>query len=58
MFLASRVALKRLMKGVGRDDIQALATEVGMGVSALVEHLYNLSLLDEAQREQLRLYAN
>jgi len=36
--------------------IRKLAGEVGMGVTALVEHLYNVDLINDAEREQLRQF--
>jgi Zn-dependent peptidase ImmA (M78 family) len=40
--------------GVQRDDVAELARKLGVNESALVEHLYNLDMIDEAEREYLR----
>lgn len=55
MFLASRVATRAVFREYGKDRTKDAAEALQLGHSAFVEHLYNLGLIDEAEREQLRL---
>jgi Zn-dependent peptidase ImmA (M78 family) len=55
MFLASRYAVKRTFKGATVEAIAKQARVLGLGYSSLVEHLYNLGLIDEADRQKLRM---
>lgn len=58
MFLASAGAISRsLGPSRGRStesEVRNLAKSVGLGFSALIEHLHNVNLLDDAERERLR----
>jgi Zn-dependent peptidase ImmA (M78 family) len=54
MFLASTVAVRRSLCGTRSEDVHQLASEVGMGFSALVEHLFNVDVISDAERERLR----
>lgn len=54
MFLASRAAVKRSFNGADPLKIKHQAETLELGYSALIEHLFNLGLIDEADRDQLR----
>ncbi len=53
MFLAPPSAIRQRLADISLDAIRTLASKVGMGVTALVEHLYNVDLINDAEREQL-----
>ncbi len=53
MFLAPPSAIRNQLSGDHPEALRQLADEVGMGVTALVKHLNNIGLIDDAQREQL-----
>ena len=55
MFLASRYAVKRTFNGATPEGIAEQAKVLGLGYSSLIEHLHNLGLIDEADRQKLRL---
>lgn len=55
MFLASRYAVKRTFNGTTVEAIATQAKTLGLGYSSLVEHLCNLGLIDEADRQKLRM---
>lgn len=55
MFLASRAAVRAVFREHGIDGTNNAAQALQLGHSALVEHLYNLRLIDEVMREELRL---
>jgi len=57
MFLASRRAVKRTFAGSSLENVRAQALQLELGVSALTEHLFNLGLVDEADRERIRTSA-
>lgn len=57
MFLASRAATREVFRQYGKDRTKDAAQALQLGHSALVEHLHNLGLIDEAERERLRLTA-
>lgn len=54
MFLGSRAAVRKSFTGSSGEAIEAQAKRLEMSSSALVEHLFNLGLIDEADRERLR----
>lgn len=54
MFLAPPSAIRRRLCAVTPDAVRSLARDVGMGTTALVEHLYNVDLISDAEREALR----
>lgn len=54
MFLAPPSAIRKRLVNIQPEAIRVLAGEVGMGLSALVEHLYNIDLINDSEREQLR----
>ena len=54
MFLGSTTALRKSLVTINSEEVHALAEKVGLGFSALVEHLYNTNLLDDVARESLR----
>ncbi|CAG2145179.1 ImmA/IrrE family metallo-endopeptidase [Cupriavidus plantarum] len=54
MFLASNASLAKRLDGVDQVKIAQLAKEAGIGYSALVEHLYNVDLIGDNERERLR----
>lgn len=54
MFLAPPSAIRQKLADVTPEAVRMLANQVGMGVTALVEHLYNTDLIDDAERERLR----
>jgi Zn-dependent peptidase ImmA (M78 family) len=54
MFLASRLAVRRTFTGKSVEAISTQAHTLEIGYSALIEHLCNLDLIDEADRERLR----
>ena len=58
MFLASRTATRAVFREYGKDRTKEAAQTLQLGQSAFVEHLYNLGLIDEVEREQLRLKAD
>ena len=58
MFLASRAATREVFSEYGKDRTREAAQALALGHSAFVEHLYNLGLIDEAEREQLRSKAD
>jgi len=53
MFLASTSALRRLWTGADQANVREMARAVGMGYAALVEHLYNVDLIGDADRVRL-----
>lgn len=55
MFIASRAAVRAVFREHGVEGTKKAAHALQLGHSALVEHLYNLGLIDEMTREQLRL---
>lgn len=55
MFLASRTAVRKAFFEHGAEKTREMARTLQLGHSSLVEHLYNLGLIDEATRERLRL---
>jgi len=54
MFLASTTALRKSFTSAKDDDIHALAEQVSLGTSALIEHLFNINLIGDTERELLR----
>jgi Zn-dependent peptidase ImmA (M78 family) len=58
MFLASRAATRSVLREYGKNRTREAAQALGLGHSAFVEHLYNLGLIDEVEREQLRSKAD
>lgn len=58
MFLASRAATRAVFGEYGIERTKEGARALELGHSAFVEQLYNLGLIDEAVREQLRLRAD
>ncbi|MGV0129157.1 ImmA/IrrE family metallo-endopeptidase [Burkholderia gladioli] len=54
MFLASTAAISRSLTSATSAEIRQLAKNVGFGFSAMVEHLYNIDLIGDAERERLR----
>lgn len=54
MFLASRAAVKRTLTETSVEAIKQQAETLELGYCALIEHLFNLGLIDEADRERLR----
>jgi Zn-dependent peptidase ImmA (M78 family) len=58
MFLASRAATRAVFHEHGKDRTKEAAQALQLGHSAFVEHLYNLGLIDESEREQLRSKAD
>lgn len=54
MFLAPPSAIRQKLADISPNAVRLLADKVGMGVTALVEHLYNIDLINDAEREQLR----
>lgn len=54
MFLASRAAVKRTFAKASEEALKKQAETLDLGYSALIEHLFNLGLIDEADRERLR----
>ena len=56
MFLAPPSAIRKRLVDHSPDAVRQLANDVGMGVTALIEHLYNFDLIDDAEREQLKQY--
>jgi len=54
MLLASPPAIRRSLAGSSDSEVRRLATDIGFGYSALVEHLYNADLIGDAERERLR----
>ena len=55
MFLASRYAVKCTFNGATAEAIATQAKVLGLGYSSLVEHLCNLGLIDEGERQKLRM---
>lgn len=58
-FAAMFLMPRELMRKSGLDDptqeaVVAVAQALQVGVSALIEHLYNTSMIDELKREELR----
>ena len=54
MFLASTSALKNLLLTISPNEIHRLSEIYGLSYTSLVEHLYNVRLINDAQRESLR----
>jgi len=54
MFLAPPSAIRQSLTEISVEAVRELARKVGMGRSALVEHLYNVDLIDDTKREELR----
>lgn len=54
MFLASTTALRKSLVKNNPDEVHALAEKVGLGFLALVEHLFNINLIGDTERELLR----
>lgn len=57
MFLASRTAVKRTFTDASLDAIKKQAETLELSYPALIEHLFNLGLIDEADRDTLRTSA-
>lgn len=55
MFLASATALRQHLTDTTPAALQSLAQSLGVGLSALVEHLCNLGLMGEMERDGLRV---
>jgi Zn-dependent peptidase ImmA (M78 family) len=57
MFLMPRGILAQSFKGrkIDEETVTSAANAMQVGISALVEHLYNTSMIDEATRDRLRL---
>lgn len=58
MFLAPPSAIRRKLGDIKPESVRKLATEVRMGFTALVEHLCNVGLINDAEREELRQALN
>ncbi len=56
MFLAPPSAIRIQLVDHTPEAVRQLANNVGMGVTALIEHLYNFDLIDDVEREQLKQY--
>jgi hypothetical protein len=56
MFLASRTAVKRTFTKASVEAVTFQAKTLDLGYSALIEHLFNLGLIDEADRDELRMF--
>ena len=54
MFLPSADAISLSPGSSTESEIRSLAKRVGVGFSALIEHLYNVNLIGDAERERLR----
>lgn len=54
MFLAPPSAIRQQLTEITPEAIKNLASKSGVGVIALVEHLYNIDLIDDIDRERLR----
>ena len=54
MFLASTAALRKSLVTFDADEVHKLADRVGLGFSALVEHLFNVNIIGDNEREALR----
>ncbi|WP_441294928.1 ImmA/IrrE family metallo-endopeptidase [Massilia arenae] len=54
MFLASRTAVKRSFSDTSVEAVKKQAEMLDLGYTALVEHLFNLGLIGEAERDRLR----
>jgi hypothetical protein len=57
MFLMPRSLLARSFASgeFDKNTVTSAAKDMQVGISALVEHLYNTSMIDEAARDRLRL---
>jgi hypothetical protein len=53
--LASTTALRKLLVRADVENVKRVAREFEMGFSAVVEHLYNVDLISDADRERLRI---
>lgn len=58
MFLASRAATRTVFREYGLQDTRGGARALTLGHSAYIEHIYNLGLIDDVEREQLRVKAD
>lgn len=59
MFLAPPSAIRRKLPAViSLESVQQLASEIDMGTSALIEHLCNVDLINEVERDKLRAEFN
>jgi Zn-dependent peptidase ImmA (M78 family) len=56
MFLASHTAVKRTFTKASVEAVTFQAKTLDLGYSALIEHLFNLGLIDEADRDELRMF--
>ncbi len=54
MFLAPPSAIRRKLIAITEEAVRQLAADVGMGITALIEHLYNVDLINDVERESLR----
>lgn len=54
MLLASSSAIRKMLVAISTKEIQALSRKLKIGKTGLIEHLYNLRLIDDAQRDALR----
>ena len=54
MFLMPRYLVRKLAGCADIDRISEAGQSMRVGVSALIEHLYNLNLIDEMERDSLR----
>jgi len=53
MFLAPPSAIRRRLSTVTPEAVRNLARDVGVGTTALIEHLYNVNLISDTEREAL-----
>lgn len=56
MFMAPPSAIRDRLANNNPEAIRILAADVGMGVIALIEHIYNIDLINDAEREHYRQY--
>jgi hypothetical protein len=54
MFIASRSAVRAVFREYGVEGTKLAAQALQLSHSAFIEHLYNLGLIDDGVREQLR----
>ncbi|SEI39384.1 protein of unknown function [Azotobacter beijerinckii] len=58
MFLASTSAIREKLSEISISTISELAGIMGVGISGLVEHLYNIEIINDVEREELRASLN
>ncbi|MCB9928198.1 MAG: hypothetical protein H6844_02085 [Alphaproteobacteria bacterium] len=57
MLLMPRHLIRHFLphEDLGRDSLFEMATAMNVGATALLEHLFNIDVIDEFKRDELRV---